>query len=70
MNTLKAYLELIRYPLFAIPIVATLPGALIASEGEWNWRVGLTLLIALLGYFAGMMKNDYFSPRAGCCYES
>ena len=60
MNTLKAYLELIRYPLFAIPIVATLPGALIASEGEWNWRVGLTLLIALLGYFAGMMKNDYF----------
>jgi len=60
MNTLKAYLELIRYPLFAIPIVATLPGALIASEGAWNWRVGLTLLIAMLGYFAGMMKNDYF----------
>lgn len=60
MNTLKAYLELIRYPLFAIPIVATLPGALIASEGAWTWRVGLTLLIALLGYFAGMMKNDYF----------
>ena len=25
MNTLKAYLELIRYPLFAIPIAATLP---------------------------------------------
>ena len=60
MNTLNAYLELIRYPLFAIPIVAALPGALIASHGEWNWRVGLTLLIALLGYFAGMMKNDYF----------
>ena len=60
MNTFKAYLELIRYPLFAIPIVATLPGALIASDGEWNWRVGLTLIVALLGYFAGMMKNDYF----------
>ena len=60
MNTLKAYLELIRYPLFAIPIVATLPGALIASQGQLNWRVGLTLLIALVGYFAGMMKNDYF----------
>ena len=60
MNTLKAYLELIRYPLFAIPIAATLPGALIASKGEWNWRVALTLFIALLGYFAGMMKNDYF----------
>ena len=27
MNRFKAYLELIRYPLFAIPIVATLPGA-------------------------------------------
>ena len=60
MNTIRAYLELIRYPLFAIPIVATLPGALIASDGEWNWRVGLTLIVALLGYFAGMMKNDYF----------
>ena len=60
MKTLKAYLELIRYPLFAIPIVATLPGTLIASEGQINWRVGVTLLTALLGYFAGMMKNDYF----------
>ena len=60
MNTLKAYLELIRYPLFAIPIVATLPGALIASEGQLNWRVRVALLTALLGYFAGMMKNDYF----------
>ena len=60
MNTLKSYLELIRYPLFAIPIVATLPGALIASEGQLNWRVGLALLTAVLGYFAGMMKNDYF----------
>ena len=60
MNTFKAYLEIIRYPLFAIPIVATLPGALIASDGVWNWRVGLTLIVALLGYFAGMMKNDYF----------
>jgi 4-hydroxybenzoate polyprenyltransferase len=60
LKTLKAYLELIRYPLFAIPIVATLPGALIASEGQLNWRVGLVLLTALLGYFAGMMKNDYF----------
>lgn len=60
MKTLKAYLELIRYPLFAIPIVATMPGTLIASEGRINWRVGVTLLTASLGYFAGMMKNDYF----------
>ena len=60
MNRFKAYLELIRYPLFAIPIVATLPGALIASEGHFTWRVAVALLIALCGYFAGMIKNDYF----------
>lgn len=60
MNRLKAYLELIRYPLFAIPIVATLPGALIASKGQLTWRVAAALLIALCGYFAGMIKNDYF----------
>ena len=60
MSRLKAYLELIRYPLFAIPIVATLPGALIASEGKFTWRVAVALVIALFGYFAGMMKNDYF----------
>lgn len=60
MNRFKAYLELIRYPLFAIPIVATLPGALIASDGRFTWRVAVVLLIALCGYFAGMIKNDYF----------
>ena len=56
----QAYLELVRYPLFAIPIVATLPGALIASQGKFTWRVAVALLIALFGYFAGMIKNDYF----------
>ena len=60
MDRLKAYLDLIRYPLFAIPIVATLPGALIASHGKFTWRVAVALLIALFGYFAGMIKNDYF----------
>ena len=60
MSRLKAYLELIRYPLFAIPIVATLPGALIASQGKLTWRVAVALVIALFGYFAGMIKNDYF----------
>ena len=60
MSRLKAYLELVRYPLFAIPIVATLPGALIASEGKFTWRVVVALVIALFGYFAGMIKNDYF----------
>ena len=60
MDRFKAYLELVRYPLFAIPIVATLPGALIASQGKFTWRVAVALVIALFGYFAGMIKNDYF----------
>ncbi len=60
MSRLKAYLDLVRYPLFAIPIVATLPGALIASQGKLTWRVAVALVIALFGYFAGMIKNDYF----------
>ncbi len=60
MNSVKTYLELIRYPLFGIPIAATLPGALIASEGKMTWRVAAALTIALFGYFAGMIKNDYF----------
>ena len=60
MRQFRAYLDLIRYPLFAIPIVATLPGALIASEGHLTWRVAAALGIALGGYFAGMIKNDYF----------
>ena len=60
MGVIRSYLRVIRYPLFAIPIVATLPGALIASSGQLSWRVGLALLIASFGYFAGMMKNDYF----------
>ncbi len=57
---ISVLLEIIRYPLFAIPLVATLPGALIASDGQFTWRVGIALAIAMLGYFAGMMKNDYF----------
>ena len=60
MNRFRAYLDLVRYPLFAIPIVATLPGALIASEGQFTWRVAVALIVALFGYFAGMIKNDYF----------
>ena len=60
MHYLHALLEIIRYPLFAIPIAATLPGALIASEGKFTWRVSVSLAIATIGYFAGMMKNDYF----------
>lgn len=60
MHRLHALLEIIRYPLFAIPIAATLPGALIASEGKFTWRVSVSLAIATIGYFAGMMKNDYF----------
>jgi len=59
MNKLKTYLELIRYPLIAIPIVATLPGIVLAVD-KFTWKVPLALLTALLGYWAGMMKNDYF----------
>lgn len=59
MNKIKTYLELIRYPLFAIPIVATLPGIILASD-KFVWQAPLALLTALLGYWAGMMKNDYF----------
>jgi len=57
----RSYLELIRYPLFAIPIVATLPGVVLASsETGWSLRAPVAVLTALLGYFAGMVKNDYF----------
>ena len=60
-RTFHAYLELVRYPLFAIPIVATLPGIVLAAhEFGWDWRAPCALLTALLGYFAGMIKNDYF----------
>ncbi len=59
MNKFKTYLELIRYPLFAIPIVATLPGIVLASD-KFTWQAPLALLTSLLGYWAGMMKNDYF----------
>ena len=60
-KTLHAYLELVRYPLFAIPIVATLPGTVLGThEYGWSWRAPVALLTALLGYFAGMIKNDYF----------
>lgn len=59
MNKLKTYLELIRYPLFSIPIVATLPGIILASN-RFRWQIPVALLTAVLGYWAGMMKNDYF----------
>ncbi len=59
MNKFKAYLTLIRYPLFAIPLVATLPGVVLASE-QLTWRAGVALFVTLLGYWAGMVKNDYF----------
>jgi len=58
---IRAYAELIRYPLVAVPIVATLPGIVLAAhETGWNWRAAVALLTSQLGYFAGMIKNDYF----------
>ncbi len=59
MTKFRTYLELIRYPLFAIPIVATLPGIVLASD-KFTWQAPLALLTGLLGYWAGMIKNDYF----------
>ena len=66
LNTVKAktrfqtYLELIRFPLFPIPIVTTLSGVVLASSGSISWKGYMALVIALIGYFGGMMKNDYF----------
>lgn len=59
-TNIKTYLELIRYPLFPIPIVTTLSGVAIGSNGVIIWKGYIAILIALIGYFSGMMKNDYF----------
>jgi 4-hydroxybenzoate polyprenyltransferase len=56
----QTYLELIRVPLFPIPIVATLPGVVLAGGGSISWKGYVVLAVALIGYFGGMMKNDYF----------
>ena len=56
----QTYLELIRFPLFPIPIVTTLSGVVLASGGSISWKGYMALVIALAGYFGGMMKNDYF----------
>lgn len=57
---LQTYLELIRFPLFPIPIVTTLSGVVLASGGSISWKGYTALIMALIGYFGGMMKNDYF----------
>jgi 4-hydroxybenzoate polyprenyltransferase len=57
---IQNYLELIRFPLFPIPVVTTLSGVVLASGGSIPWQGYLVLLISLIGYFSGMMKNDYF----------
>lgn len=53
---LKAYLELIRYPLFTIPIVSTLPGVVLAGNGEMSWKGYVAIIVSMIGYFGGMMK--------------
>ena len=60
MKKLQTYLELIRFQLFPIPIVSVLPGVVLASGGSIPWRGYLAVVIAVIGYFGGMMKNDYF----------
>ena len=62
-SKIKAYLELIRYPLFSIPIVSTLPGVILASDGEMSWKGYIAILVSMIGYFGGMMKNDYFHSK-------
>ena len=59
-STPQTYLELIRFPLFPIPIVTTLSGVVLGSGGSISWKGYMALAIALIGYFGGMMKNDYF----------
>ena len=61
---LKTYLEIIRFPLFPIPIVTTLSGVVLAGSGSISWKGYVALAIALIGYFSGMLKNDYFHSEA------
>lgn len=56
----NTYLELIRFPLFPIPIVTTLSGVVIGSNGMIIWKGYIAIIISMIGYFSGMMKNDYF----------
>lgn len=63
MKKIQAYLELIRFPLFPIPIVSTLPGVILAGEGLINWKGYIAIAISLIGYFSGMIKNDYFHSK-------
>lgn len=62
-DKIKAYLELIRYPLFPIPIMTTLQGVILANEGIMSWKGYIAVLVSMMGYFAGMMKNDYFHSK-------
>jgi geranylgeranylglycerol-phosphate geranylgeranyltransferase len=56
----QTYLEIIRFPLFPIPIVTTLSGVAVASGGSISWRGYIALIVSMIGYFGGMLKNDYF----------
>lgn len=62
-DKIKAYLELIRYPLFPIPIMTTLQGVILANEGSMSWTGYIAIVVSMIGYFAGMMKNDYFHSK-------
>jgi len=62
-SKIKAFLELIRYPLFPVPIVATLPGVILANDGEITWKGYIAIIVSMIGYFGGMIKNDYFHSR-------
>ncbi len=57
---LNTYLEIIRFPLFPIPIVTTLSGVVLAGGSSISWKGYVVLAISMIGYFSGMLKNDYF----------
>lgn len=57
---IQTYLEIIRFPLFPIPIVTTLSGVILAGGASISWKGYTALAIAMIGYFGGMLKNDYF----------
>ena len=57
---LGTYLEIIRFPLFTIPIVTTLSGVVLAGGSSISWKGYLAIVASMIGYFSGMLKNDYF----------
>ena len=59
----RPLLQLLRPPnLFTVP-GDPLCGALVASHGEWSWRIVPGVLISLAAYCAGLVINDLADYR-------